>query len=185
MSRIGRMPVQIPAGVEIKISPENVVTVKGPKGELSRAVNKVITVKVENNEIICTRSSEEASVKAMHGLYRVLIANMVEGVTKGFEKTIVVNGVGYKTSKSGNKVILDVGYSHNVPLEEVPGITYECPSATEVTIKGIDKELVGQVAANIRSIRKTEPYHGYGISYKDEVIQRKEGKKGGKGAAKK
>lgn len=181
MSRIGRMPIQLPAGVEVKVSADNVVTVKGPKGELSREVAPVITVKVENNQVICTRANDEAEVKAKHGLYRKLIANMVEGVTKGYEKTLVVNGVGYKTSKQGDKVILEVGYSHNVPLEPVPGITYECPSPTEVTVKGIDKELVGQVAANIRAIRKTEPYHAYGISYKGEVIVRKEGKKGGKG----
>ncbi|MCR4874183.1 MAG: 50S ribosomal protein L6 [Clostridia bacterium] len=180
MSRIGRQPVQIPAGVEIKISNDNVVTVKGPKGELSRAVNPVITVKVENNEVVCTRANEEAQTKAMHGLYRKLIANMVEGVTNGYSKTLVVNGVGYRAFKEGNKVMLDVGFSHNVPLDDVAGITYEVANGTEVTVKGIDKELVGQIAANIRSIRIPDPYHAYGISYKDEVIPRKEGKKGKK-----
>ena len=180
MSRIGRIPVQIPAGVEVKVSPENVVTVKGPKGELSRAVNSAITVKIENNEVVCTRANDEANIKAMHGLYRKLIANMVEGVTKGYEKTLVVNGVGYRAFKEGNKVMLDVGFSHNVPLEDVPGITYEVANGNEVTVKGIDKELVGQIAANIRSIRIPDPYHADGVSYKDEVIPRKEGKKGKK-----
>jgi len=180
MSRIGRLPVQIPAGVEVSVSPANVVTVKGPKGELSREVNSVITVKVENNEVVCTRANDEAQVKAMHGLYRKLIANMVEGVTKGYSKTLVVNGVGYRAFKEGNKVMLDVGFSHNVPLEDVPGITYEVANGNEVTVKGIDKELVGQIAANIRSIRIPDPYHAYGVSYKDEVIPRKEGKKGKK-----
>ena len=180
MSRIGRQPVQIPAGVEVKIASDNVVTVKGPKGELSRAVNPIITVKVENNEVICTRPNDEAETKAMHGLYRKLIANMVEGVTKGYEKTLTVNGVGYRAFKEGNKVVLDVGFSHNVPLDEVPGITYEVANGTDVIVKGIDKELVGQIAANIRKIRIPDPYHAYGISYKDEVIPRKEGKKGKK-----
>ena len=180
MSRIGRQPVQIPAGVEVKVGENNLVTVKGPKGELSRAVNPVISVKIENNEVICTRANEEAQTKAMHGLYRKLIANMVEGVTKGYQKTLVVNGVGYRAFKEGNKVLLDVGFSHNVPLEDVPGITYEVANGNEVTVKGIDKELVGQIAANIRKIRIPDPYHAYGVSYKDEVIPRKEGKKGKK-----
>ena len=180
MSRIGRLPVQIPAGVEVSVSPANVVTVKGPKGELSREVNSAITVKVENNEVVCTRANDEANVKAMHGLYRKLIANMVEGVTKGYEKSLVVNGVGYRAFKEGNKVMLDVGFSHNVPLEDVKGITYEVLNGNEVVVKGIDKELVGQIAANIRKIRIPDPYHAYGVSYKDEVIPRKEGKKGKK-----
>lgn len=180
MSRIGRQPVQIPAGVEVKVDSNNLVTVKGPKGELSRAVNPIITVKVEAGQVVCTRANEEAETKAMHGLYRKLIANMVEGVTNGYAKTLVVNGVGYRAFKEGNKVMLDVGFSHNVPLEDVPGISYEVANGTEVTVKGIDKELVGQIAANIRKIRVPDPYHAYGISYKDEVIPRKEGKKGKK-----
>jgi large subunit ribosomal protein L6 len=181
MSRIGRIPVQIPAGVEVKVN-DKVVSVKGPKGELSRTIeSNDITVKVEGAAVVVTRANDEPSVKALHGLYRKLIANMVEGVTKGFEKVLVVNGVGYKTSKKGNQVVLDVGYSHPVTLENVPGITFDCPSPTEVSVKGIDKELVGQIASNIRMIRDPDPYHAYGISYKDEVIARKEGKKGGKG----
>ena len=134
MSRIGRQPVQIPAGVEVKVGENNLVTVKGPKGELSRAVNPVISVKIENNEVVCTRPNDEAETKAMHGLYRKLIANMVDGVTKGYEKTLVVNGVGYRAFKEGSKVMLDVGFSHNVPLDEVPGITYEVDNGTEVTV---------------------------------------------------
>ncbi len=180
MSRIGRQPVQIPAGVEVKVDDKNLVTVKGPKGELSRAVDPIIKVNVEANEVLCTRPNDEADTKAKHGLYRKLIANMVEGVTNGYSKTLVVNGVGYRAFKEGNKVMLDVGFSHNVPLEDVPGITYEVANGNEVTVKGIDKELVGQIAANIRKIRIPDPYHAYGVSYKDEVIPRKEGKKGKK-----
>ena len=124
--------------------------------------------------------NDEKEVKALHGLYRKLIANMVEGVSKGFEKGLVLNGVGYKVAKQGKKIVLSVGYSHPVEIEEVPGITFECPSITEVVVKGIDKELVGQMAANIRKVRNPDPYHAYGIRYKDEVIVRKEGKTGKK-----
>ena len=180
MSRIGRLPVAIPVGVEVSVSPENIVTVKGAKGTLTLKVNSIITVKVEGAEVHVTRPNDEKSVKAMHGLYRKLIANMVEGVSKGFEKSLVLNGVGYKAVKQGKKLVLSVGYSHPVEIEEIPGITYECPSITEVVVKGIDKELVGQMAANIRKVRNPDPYHVYGIRYKDEVIVRKEGKTGKK-----
>ena len=180
MSRIGRLPVVIPAGVEVSVSPENIVTVKGAKGTLTLKVNSIITVKVEGTEVHVTRPNDEKSVKAMHGLYRKLIANMVEGVSKGFEKSLILNGVGYKATKQGKKLVLSVGYSHPVEIEEVPGITYECPSVTEVVVKGIDKELVGQMAANVRKVRNPDPYHVYGIRYKDEVIARKEGKTGKK-----
>ena len=180
MSRIGRLPVVIPAGVEVSVSPENIVTVKGAKGTLNLKVNSIITVKVEGGQVHVTRPNDEKSVKAMHGLYRKLIANMVEGVSKGFEKALVLNGVGYKAVKQGKKLVLSVGYSHPVEIEEIPGITYECPSITEVVVKGIDKELVGQMAANIRKVRNPDPYHVYGIRYKDEVIVRKEGKTGKK-----
>ena len=180
MSRIGRLPVVIPAGVEVSVSPENIVTVKGAKGTLTLKVNSIITVKVEGAQVHVTRPNDEKSVKAMHGLYRKLIANMVEGVSKGFEKALVLNGVGYKAVKQGKKLVLSVGYSHPVEIEEIPGITYECPSITEVVVKGIDKELVGQMAANIRKVRNPDPYHVYGIRYKDEVIVRKEGKTGKK-----
>lgn len=180
MSRIGRLPVVIPQGVEVTVSPENVVSVKGPKGTLSRAVNKVITVTVENNHVVCTRANDEKEVKAMHGLYRKLIANMVEGVTKGFEKSLVINGVGYKVAKQGNKIVLNIGYSHNIDVVEIEGITLDVAGEKEIVVKGIDNEKVGQIAANIRALRKPDPYHAYGIRYKDEVIVRKEGKKGGK-----
>ena len=180
MSRIGRLPVAIPAGVEVSISPANLVTVKGPKGTLTQQVNSKINVKVEDNQVLVSRNSENKQEKAMHGLYRKLIFNMVEGVTKGFQKSLVVNGVGYKVAKQGNKVVLNVGYSHPFEVVEADGITLECPSALEIVVKGINKEQVGQVAANIRSIRVPDPYHAYGIRYSDEVIVRKVGKKAGK-----
>ena len=180
MSRIGRLPVVVPQGVEVTVSPENLVTVKGPKGTLSRQIDKSITVKVENGHVVCSRSSEEKEIKSMHGLYRKLIFNMVEGVTKGFQKGLVVNGVGYRVVKQGNKVVLSIGYSHNVEVEEIEGITLEVPSEKDIVVKGIDNEKVGQFAANIRSLRKPDPYHAYGIRYSDEVIARKEGKKGTK-----
>lgn len=180
MSRIGRLPVVIPQGVEVTVSPENLVTVKGPKGTLKRQIDKAITVKVENGHVVCTRSSEEKEIKSMHGLYRKLIFNMVEGVTKGFQKGLVVNGVGYRVVKQGNKVVLSIGYSHNIEVAEIEGITLEVPSEKDIVVKGIDNEKVGQFAANIRSLRKPDPYHAYGIRYSDEVIARKEGKKGTK-----
>ena len=180
MSRIGRLPVVIPQGVEVSVSPENVVTVKGAKGTLNLNVKSLISVNVENGEGKVSRPNDEKETKALHGLYRKLIANMVEGVSKGFEKGLVLNGVGYKVAKQGKKIVLSVGYSHPVEIEEVPGITFECPSATEVVVKGIDKELVGQIAANVRKVRNPDPYHAYGIRYKDEHIARKEGKAGKK-----
>ena len=180
MSRIGRLPIEIVSGVEVKIA-DSVITVKGPKGELTLAYDPIITVKVEGNQIICTRANDEADTKAKHGLYRKLIANMVEGVTKGFSKQLTINGVGYKVEKKGNKLVMDIGYSHPVEVEEVPGITLECPSSLDILVKGINKELVGQVAADIKRLRIPDPYHAYGIRYSDEVIARKEGKKGGKG----
>lgn len=180
MSRIGRMPVVIPAGVEVTVSPENVVTVKGPKGTLSRAVDKCVTVKIENGVLHCTRANDEKEQRAKHGLYRKLIANMVEGVTKGYQKVLTINGVGYRVVKQGNKIVLSIGYSHNIEVNEVPGITFDVEGEKDIVVKGIDNELVGQIAANIRSLRKPDPYHVYGIRYKDEVVVRKEGKKGTK-----
>lgn len=180
MSRIGRLPVVIPAGVTVNVTADNVVEVKGPLGALSQAVNKCITVTVANNEVICTRSDDVKEHRAMHGLYRKLIANMVEGVTKGFSKSLIVNGVGYKVIKQGNKIVINCGYSHPVEVVEVPGITLEVPTPTEIVVKGIDRELVGQAAANIKVIKKPDPYHVYGIRYKDEVIVRKEAKKSSK-----
>lgn len=179
MSRIGRLPVAIPAGVNVTIE-NNVITVKGPLGELKQDYRKDINVAVENNEIVVTRTSENKNVKALHGLYRALIANMVEGVTKGFSKSLIVKGVGYKVAKQGKKIVMNIGYSHPVEFEEPNGITFECPSLTEIVVKGIDKDAVGQIAATIKAARKVEPYHGYGIRYSTETVQLKEGKKTGK-----
>lgn len=179
MSRIGRMPIALPAGVTAEIN-ANKVTVKGPKGTLTREINPSITMKLENNEIVLTRENDENEVKAMHGLYRALVANMVEGVTNGFTKSLIFNGVGYKLSKTGNKVVMNLGLSHSVTVEEVEGITLEVVGNNEVKVSGIDKELVGQVAAKIRDLRKVEPYHAYGIRYSDEVVIRKVSKTGKK-----
>ncbi len=179
MSRIGKMPIVIPQGVEISID-NNLVTVKGPKGTLSQQVGKDINVKIENNEVILTRDSDQKEARAQHGLYRALINNMVVGVTKGFEKALVINGVGYKAQMQGKKLVLNIGYSHPVEFEPPAGITIECPSLTEVVVKGHDKTVVGQVAANIRAKRVVEPYHAYGIRYKDEYVAMKEGKTAGK-----
>ena len=180
MSRIGNAHIQIPAGVTVEIKNNN-ITVKGAKGTLALDIDAVITAKVENNEIIFTRANELNETKAKHGLYRALCANMVKGVTEGFKKTLIVNGVGWKVAKQGKKVVMNIGFSHPVEVEEIEGVTIECPSQTEIVISGIDKEKVGQFAAMVRGFREPEPYHGYGIRYSDEVIERKEGKAGGKG----
>ena len=172
MSRIGRKPVVVPAGVEVTVDANNVVTVKGPKGQLTQEVSKAITVEVTEGEVIVTRESDHRDHRAQHGLARTLIANMITGVTAGFEKKMQLVGVGYKAEKKGNKLVLNLGYSHPVELEDPAGIT------TEVVVKGMDKALVGNYAANIRAWRKPEPYKGKGIKYVDEVIRRKEGKTG-------
>ena len=179
MSRIGRMPIALPEGVEVKVE-NGIVSVKGPKGQLSQQIGKEISVNIENNVIVLSRANDKKEVRAQHGLYRALINNMVIGVTKGFEKALIVNGVGYKAQVQGNKLILNIGYSHPIEIEAPEGITIECPQLTEVVVKGIDKTLVGQVAANIRAKREVEPYHSYGIRYKDEVVITKEGKTAGK-----
>lgn len=179
MSRIGRAPVAIPAGVTVEVK-DNVFTVKGPKGTLVQDYDPKISIKVENGFATLTRANDDQAIRAKHGLYRALLHNMVVGVTEGYKKTLVIAGVGYKVAKQGNKVVLNVGFSHTVEVAETDGITLECPSATEITVSGIDKNKVGQFAANIRSIREPEPYHGYGIHYSDEVIERKEGKTAGK-----
>jgi large subunit ribosomal protein L6 len=180
MSRIGRLPIKIPAGVTVAADDRNFVTVRGPLGALTQQVDKTITFKQENGELHFSRTSELKEIKAKHGLYRALIANMVTGVVKGFTRSLVLNGVGYKVAKNGQKLVLNVGYSH--PIEIVPpaGISFDCPAITEITVKGIDKTAVGQCAAMIRAKREPEPYHGYGIRYSDEVIKRKEGKTAGK-----
>ena len=179
MSRIGNAIITIPAGVTIDTS-NNVLTVKGPKGTLTQSYDPIITPVVEANVIKFTRANDLGPTKAKHGLYRALTANMIKGVTVGFQKNLIVNGVGWKVAKQGNKVVLNVGFSHPVEVAEIEGITLECPSITEIAVKGINKEKVGQVAAMIREIREPEPYHGYGIRYSDEVIERKVGKAGGK-----
>lgn len=179
MSRIGRAPVEIPAGVEIKIE-DGVVSVKGPKGTLSQKIGKNISVVAEGNELKVSRANDQKENRAQHGLYRALIHNMVVGVTKGFEKSLIINGVGYKAQMQGKKLVLNIGYSHPIEVEPPEGITIECPSLTEVVVKGYDKAQVGQVAANIRAKRVVEPYHAYGIRYKDEVVTMKEGKTAGK-----
>ncbi len=180
MSRIGRLPVKIEEGVTVTVE-GNVVTVKGKLGTLTQVIeNKDVFVNVENGHVHVTRDNELKTTKAAHGLYRALIHNMVVGVTKGYTKSIVIAGVGYKVALKGNDLVLNVGYSHPVNFVCPEGIKFECPTATEITVKGIDKNLVGQTAANIKAIRKPEPYHGYGIMYKDETIIRKEGKANGK-----
>ena len=175
MSRIGRKHIDLPAGVTL--TQENgVVVVKGPKGELRQDVDKCITVNVNGTTVELTRANELNETKAKHGLYRALIANMVKGVTEGFERTLLIQGVGYKAQKQGNKLVLNLGYSHNIEVEEIPGITIECPTQLEIKITGADKQVVGQFASKIRDLRKVEPYHGYGVRYSDEVVIRKVGK---------
>ncbi len=180
MSRIGRLPVVVPEGVKVEIANDNTVTVTGKLGTLSQNIGKLIVAKQENNEVVLTRINESNEAKAQHGLYRMLIHNMVVGVSQGFSKSVVINGVGYKATKQGNKVVMSIGFSHPVELLEENGIKLDCPSATEIVVSGISKEAVGQYAAKIRDIRPVEPYHAYGIKYKDEVVVRKEGKTSGK-----
>ena len=180
MSRIGKEPVKVPAGVTINAA-NGIMTVKGPKGTLTQDYDaNCIAIKVEGDVATLTRNSEENEVKAKHGLYRALLHNMVVGVTNGFSKKLIINGVGYKVAKQGNKIVMNLGFSHPIEVLEGDGITFECPTQTEIVISGIDKTKVGQVAANIRKMREPEPYHGYGIRYSDEVIERKEGKAAGK-----
>ena len=181
MSRIGRKPIEIPAGVEVSVA-DNVVTVKGPKGTLTQAINPVITVKVEGNTVLVERPNDEAQSRSLHGLSRTLIANMVEGVSKGYQKELEINGIGYRAAKQGKQVVLTLGYSHQVFVDEIPGITIDVPAPNKLVISGADKQLVGQFAAEVRGKRPPEPYKGKGIKYSDEVIRRKEGKAGAKGA---
>ena len=180
MSRIGKMSIAVPAGVSLSCE-NNVVTIKGPKGTLSREIKGAIEVKVEDGQIQLVTLDEAKETGAYHGLYRALIAGMVKGVSEGFTKALEVKGVGWKVAKQGNKLVLNVGFSHPIEYVEPAGIKIEAPTPTDITVTGIDKELVGQVAANLRAIRKPEPYHGYGIRYKGEHIEHKEGKTSGKG----
>ena len=178
MSRIGRKPITVPAGVEVKGDGANVVTVKGPKGTLTQAIHPNMTIEVNGAEINVTRPNDEKENRALHGLSRTLIANMVEGVTKGYEKKLEVNGVGYRVAKEGKKLVMNLGYSHPVVMTEIDGVTFETPDANTIFVKGIDKQLVGQVAAQVREKRPPEPYKGKGIKYADEHIRRKAGKTG-------
>ena len=176
MSRIGNRKLVIPEGVTI-VEENNVVTVKGPKGELTTKLANNISVKVEENTLEVLRSNDNANTKSMHGTINALINNMMTGVTKGYEKGLEIIGVGYRFTLKGNVLVISAGYSHPVEMEIPEGITVEVPSNTEVTVKGIDKVLVGEFAANIRKVRQPEPYKGKGIRYKDEHVRRKEGKK--------
>lgn len=181
MSRIGRLPITIPAGVDVSVD-ENArkVIVKKNSTELSYVYDKTLSVSKEENLIKVTRSSDDPKIKALHGLARTLIANMVKGVTDGFEKKLVIEGVGYRAAKDGKKLVMNLGYSHDVVMEEIPGITIEVPNPNNITIKGAEKDKVGQFAADVRSKRPPEPYKGKGIRYLGEVIVLKEGKSGKK-----
>ena len=179
MSRIGRMPIAIPAGVEVTIAENNHVTVKGPKGTLDRVLPAEMNIRQEGAEIIVSRPNDQKKMKSLHGLTRTLINNMVIGVTQGYQKTLEVNGVGYRASKSGNKLTLNLGYSHPVEMTDPEGLE-SVVDGNKIIVKGIDKEKVGQYAAQIRDKRRPEPYKGKGIKYADEVIRRKVGKTGKK-----
>ena len=180
MSRIGKKPVIIPANVTLTIADGNVVTVKGPKGELTSAFHKDMILNVEGNVLTVSRPDDEAQHRALHGLTRTLISHMVEGVEKGYSKELEVNGVGYRAEKKGNQLVMRLGYSHEVIMDEIPGITVEVPSPNKIIVSGIDKQVVGQFAAEVRGKRPPEPYKGKGIKYTTAVIRRKVGKTGGK-----
>lgn len=191
MSRIGRAPITVPAKVQVNWTEDNLVTVKGPKGELSRQVDPELTLTLDNGSLLVTRPSDSKEHKAKHGLYRTLINNMVVGVTTGYTKQLEIHGVGYRASKLGNNLVVIVGYSHPVEVQPPPGITFNvdgvdsATKATKVSVSGIDKQLVGEVAAGIRRIRKPEPYKGKGIRYAAEKVRRKVGKAGKVGGKKK
>ena len=178
MSRIGKMPITVPAGVTVNVDENNLVTVKGPKGTLSQQVNPDITLKQEGNILTLERPTDSKPHKAMHGLYRALVHNMVVGVTDGFSKTLEMVGTGYRASVEGKTLTINIGFSHPVVLEAPEGITYETPNQTTIVVKGSNKQQVGSLAADIRAIRKPEPYLGKGIKYQNEHIRRKEGKTG-------
>ena len=180
MSRIGRLPIDIPAGVEVKIEEGNKVTVKGPKGTLEKCLPVEMTIKQEDNQVVVTRPNDLKKMKSLHGLTRTLINNMVIGVTEGYQKVLEVNGVGYRAAKSGNKLTLNLGYSHPVEMEDPEGVETVVEGQNKIIVKGLSKEKVGQYAAEIRAKRAPEPYKGKGIKYSDEVIRRKVGKTGKK-----
>jgi len=180
MSRIGKLPITVPAGVEVTVAEGNLVTVKGPKGTLTRKLADDMNIAVEDGNITVTRPSDLKKHRALHGLTRTLINNMIIGVTDGFSKTLEVNGVGYRVQKQGNKLVMTLGYSHPVEMDEIDGIKIDVPQPNQIIISGIDKQLVGEFAAKVREKRLPEPYKGKGIKYIDEVIIRKEGKTGKK-----
>jgi large subunit ribosomal protein L6 len=179
VSRIGRKPISLPTGVEINIE-NNIITVKGPKGTLSQSIPADIAIDQEENELLVKRPSDAKRHRALHGLTRALVANMVTGVTSGFEKKLEMVGVGYRAQMQGSKLVISIGFSHPVEVEAPEGIEFEVPAVTKITVKGIDKQLVGNTAAHIRAIRKPEPYKGKGLRYENEVVRRKAGKTGAK-----
>ena len=180
MSRIGRKPINIPAGVDVSLASGNCLTVKGPKGELVQAFHPDMQIAVEGNVIHVNRPSEDKKHKSLHGLTRTLIANMIEGVTQGYSKALEIQGIGYRVQKQGNKAVFNIGYSHPVEVEEIPGITIEVTGPTTLVDSGSDKQKVGQIAAHIREKRPPEPYHGKVIRYAGEYVRMKEGKAGKK-----
>ncbi|WZL77455.1 50S ribosomal protein L6 [Eubacteriales bacterium mix99] len=180
MSRIGKLPVHVPDGVSVSVGDDNVVAVKGPKGQLTQKIHKDMRVSVEGNLIKVERPNDSKPQKSLHGLSRALIQNMVDGVTKGYEKALIINGVGYRAQKQGKKLVLTVGYSHPVEIPEENGVEFEVPAANRIIVRGIDKQAVGEMAAKVRRIREPEPYKGKGIKYENERILRKEGKAGKK-----
>ena len=180
MSRIGKKPVVIPAGVKVNIAEGNVVTVEGPKGSLTYTFHPDMILKMDGAVVTVERPDEEHLHKSLHGLTRTLLSNMVEGVANGYQKTLEINGTGYRAEKKGNQLVMRLGYSHEVIVDEIPGITIEVPGPNQVIVKGIDKQVVGQFAAEVRGKRPPEPYKGKGIKYSTEVIRRKAGKAGGK-----
>lgn len=180
MSRIGKQPITVPAGVTVTVEANNVVTVKGPKGELTRTFHPDMVIKLDGTVLTVARPDDEHLHKSLHGLTRTLLSNMVEGVSKGYSKTLDVVGVGYKVEKKGTQLVMSLGYSHPVIVDEIPGITIEAPAANKIIINGIDKQVVGQFAAEVRGKRPPEPYKGKGVRYTNEVIRLKAGKAGGK-----
>lgn len=178
MSRIGRLPVTLPQGVAISVSPDNFVTVKGPKGELTQQMHKNVTINVEGNTVTVTRPDDNKFNRSLHGLTRALINNMVIGVSTGFEKKLDIVGVGYRAQMQGTKLVLALAYSHPVEFPQPAGITFEVPTPTKISVKGIDKQIVGEIASQIRGMRPPEPYKGKGVRYENEFVRRKEGKTG-------
>lgn len=179
MSRIGRKAIPVPAGVEVSFE-NGICTVKKGQNSLSQQLDPAISVQIENGEVKLSRSSDDKAVRSLHGLYRALIFNMIEGLEKGYSKTLHIEGIGYRAAKEGNKLVLTVGMSHTVDMVEPEGITYEVTKPTEIIVKGFDKQLVGEMAAKIRAVRPPEPYKGKGIRYAEEVVKLKEGKTGAK-----